>query len=241
MYQQLLRRLRPATPARQAYDQWAPRYDSQPGNLMLALDEIVFTALLQHTDLRDKVVVDIGCGTGRHWPLLFEQQPASLTGYDVSEGMLDILRQKYPAATVRILHNDLLPGLASESCDVLLSTLTIAHIPDAYKAIQEWARVTRPGGNIFITDFHPAALAGGATRSFSVAGKKVTIKNYVHSLDKLQQFADALGLRIVNTIEKYIDEDTRPYYEQQGALSLYEQYKGSPVIYGMHLKKNHAV
>ncbi len=241
VFQRFRRLFRHHTPARQAYDQWAPGYDDQPGNLMLALDQLVFSNVLRQTDLYNKNVVDIGCGTGRHWPLLLAQKPASLSGYDVSEGMLARLRLKYPAATLSRIQKDVLTAEADQSCDVLVSTLTIAHIPDARKAFREWARILRPGGDILLTDYHPDALAKGASRSFETGGKKITIRNHVHSLEDIQQWAARAGLSIVAQLEKNIDETARPYYAAQGALALYEQYKGTPIIYAMHLKKEYGV
>jgi hypothetical protein len=34
-----------------------------------------------------------------------------------------------------------------------------------------------------------------------------------------------------------IDETVKHYYAQQNALKVYEQFKGFPVIYGIHLKR----
>ena len=50
-----------------AYDLWSEKYDHQPDNLMLALDEEIFSALLEGLNLQNKIIADIGCGTGRHW------------------------------------------------------------------------------------------------------------------------------------------------------------------------------
>src|SRR5579885_1822430 len=80
--------LEPAT----AYDHWSAGYDNQPGNLMLALDEQVCSELLTGIEIRDKVVADVGCGTGRHWARLLADNPARLAGYDVSSGMLGMLK-----------------------------------------------------------------------------------------------------------------------------------------------------
>lgn len=54
-------------PVVEAYDIWSGSYDLQPGNLMLDLDEKIFTSLLKNIDLAEKEIADIGCGTGRHW------------------------------------------------------------------------------------------------------------------------------------------------------------------------------
>ncbi len=82
----------------EAYNLWSANYDAQPGNLMLDLDELLFCKLLNGIGLKDKQVADIGCGTGRHWLKIFEKKPGSLTGFDVSPGMLNKLKQKFPAA-----------------------------------------------------------------------------------------------------------------------------------------------
>src|SRR5438045_907832 len=71
-----------------AYDLWSENYDDQPGNLMLDFDEEIFTMLLDKVDIKDRLVADMGCGTGRHWKKILNKKPGSLTGYDVSEGML---------------------------------------------------------------------------------------------------------------------------------------------------------
>ena len=47
-----------------AYDLWSQQYDNQPGNLMLALDEEIFFDLVNNISLNDKIILDVGCGTG---------------------------------------------------------------------------------------------------------------------------------------------------------------------------------
>src|ERR1700744_6050514 len=113
-----------------AYDIWALSYDHQPDNLMLALDEELCGSLLAQVQLSGKVIADIGCGTGRHWQKIFDRQPSRLGGSDVSGGMLEILRKKFPPAETHQLKDHRLPELENASCDLLLSTLTMAHIPD---------------------------------------------------------------------------------------------------------------
>ena len=79
-----------------AYNLWADAYDAQPGNLMLAWDEEIFSLLLNDLSLQNKIIADIGCGTGRHWQKIFDLHPKRLIGFDVSEGMLKMLKQKFP-------------------------------------------------------------------------------------------------------------------------------------------------
>jgi len=219
------------------YNIWAEKYDDQPDNLMLALDELIFTNLLEEIELKDKVVADIGCGTGRHWQKLFTRQPAQLTGYDVSAGMLNKLQQKFPQAQTHILKNDELKEMATAGCDIIISTLTVAHIHNLPAALAEWNMVLKPGGYILITDYHPAILQKGGLRTFEHEGKTVAVKNYVHSLEKIKAIAGQLHWELLRLKERIIDDEVKPFYEKQNALPVFEAYKGMPVIYGMLFKK----
>jgi ubiquinone/menaquinone biosynthesis C-methylase UbiE len=223
-----------------AYDIWALSYDHQPDNLMLALDEELCGGLLARTIVTRRVIVDIGCGTGRHWKKLFDRQPSRLIGYDVSEGMLDILRQKYPQAETYLLSDQHLPEVAHASCDLVLSTLTIAHIPDLGAALTEWCRVLKPGGEMIITDYHPTALIKGGQRTFRKGGKVIAIKNHIYPVPEVLAMAQALGLEKLSLIETRIDDTMRPYYEKQNALPVFNRFRGVPIIYGIHLKKTDA-
>ena len=149
-----------------AYNLWAKSYDSQPDNLMLALDEELFSGLLNNIIVENKIVADIGCGTGRHWKKIIAKNPKKLIGFDVSGEMLKILQQKFPEAETHLLINNELDTLENNSCDIIFSTLTVAHIKNIRKAITEWNRVLKPGGDIIITDYHPSALAKGGKRTF---------------------------------------------------------------------------
>ncbi len=219
-----------------AYDQWSSGYDSQPGNLMLALDEQLCTGLLSETIINGRMVADIGCGTGRHWPKIMDKKPGRLIGLDVSAGMLAMLRQKYPTAETELLTDHRLPGLANESCHLILSTLTIAHIQHIGAALKEWRRVLKPDGDILITDYHPDALTKGGQRTFRHNNKTVAVRNHIHPVAKIQEIAGQLGLQTVHLTEKKIDDSVRPFYEQQQALPLFERFYGVNIIYGLHLK-----
>lgn len=223
-----------------AYNWWAKSYDTQPGNLMLDLDEELFSWFLKNVSLKDKAVVDIGCGTGRHWKKIQEQRPRSLCGYDVSDGMLSMLTAKFPHAVTYKLEADLLPQLGNGSVDIIVSTLTVAHIEHIGAAINEWSRVLKNDGEIIITDYHPEALARGGKRTFSYNGKTVAIKNYIHSVEKIFDAFQRVGFQIVELKERVIDGSMRRYYEEKNAVHIFEKFQNVPIIYGMRLRKKNA-
>ena len=219
------------------YDRWAASYDQQPGNLVLQLDEELLNSFLQDITLTKKLIADIGCGTGRHWPLLLRQQPQAVTGFDVSAGMLEKLTEKFPEADVHLLQDHRLPVDKPGSFDFILSTLTIAHIENIAAALAEWNRVLRPGSTILITDYHPEALQRNARRTFRDGNKTIAVKSHVHRLDLLRQLTKQLGWTEIRFAERKIDEAVKHVYEQQGAAALYQQFFGMPLIYGIQFKK----
>jgi ubiquinone/menaquinone biosynthesis C-methylase UbiE len=221
----------------EAYDLWAANYDSQPGNLMLDLDEMVFSKLLENVDITKKHVADIGCGTGRHWPVISKLNPASLTGFDVSIGMLNKLKEKYPPAITHEITDNKFSDIADASYDVIISTLTVAHIENIEEALQAWCRILKDKGEIIITDFHPEALASGGKRTFKHKNTHIAVKNFVHSTNAIKELLLKNNLIVVNEDERGVDESVKSYYQKQNALHVYEKFKGFRMIYGIHFKK----
>jgi len=222
----------------EAYDRWAATYDAQPDNVVFALESALFSDLLARIAIRGKTVVDIGCGTGRHWQEILSMAPAELIGVDPSPRMLEQLKAHYPAAQVLCAQGDRLDGMTDASCDVVVSTLALAHIANATRAIREWTRVLRQGSALLLTDFHPAAIRAGMKRTFVVSGETIDIEHYATDLDRLREIALQCGLTPVLTAERVIDEAVRPFYERARYLKAYDRNKGLPLVFGMQFLKS---
>ena len=222
----------------EAYDLWSENYDSQPGNLMLELDEQVFSGLLKGVVLKNKQVADIGCGTGRHWAKLLKEEPQNLTGFDVSSGMLNRLQEKFPEASVSRITDNLFSATADAAYDVIISTLTVAHIQDIAEALQAWSRILKKEGDIIITDFHPDALAFGGKRTFEHDKTQMAVRNFVHGVADIKKILAQHGFYVVKIAERIVDEPVKHYYTAKNALHVYEKFKDSKIIYGIHLKRD---
>jgi len=225
----------------EAYNLWSNSYDNQPGNLMLDLDEIIFSKLFNSIHIENRLVADIGCGTGRHWQKIYNRQPARLTGFDISGGMLEVLKQKFPQSTTVSITNNLFENIPGSSYDLIISTLTVGHIKDIEEAINAWCRILKSDGEMIITDFHPDMLAQGGRRSFMHKGKHFYVTNYVHSLYTIKKMFNENGFIVQQLEERYIDNSIKEYYARQNALPVFEKFKGMPVIYGMHLKRTNGI
>ncbi len=239
-----LRRLKNAVKKRlitknpvRAYNLLASTYDHQKGNLLMELDEALLNELLQTVDLKGKTVIDLGCGTGRHWKKLNEHSVQKLIGVDSSEKMLEILKTKYPSAETYLSVGSKVKNLNDQSADILISTLTIGYIKDIESAFQEWDRLLTEKGQVIITEYHPALLQMGGGRSFKYKEKVIAVENYIHTIDKLRTLAEKNKWQEIQFVEKKIDESLENYYAQQNAQSTYEKYKGTGIIYGLHFKK----
>jgi ubiquinone/menaquinone biosynthesis C-methylase UbiE len=220
-----------------AYDLWASSYDQQPGNLVFDMEESLFSRFLDQVDVQGKTVADIGCGTGRHWPAILEHSPILLNGYDVSEGMLEQLRTKFPGASAQKIAEDGLAPLEQDSVDLLLSTLALAHIADMEPALLSWAAAIKPGGFLMLTDFHPEALVKGAKRTFVHRHQPVMVRSYAHAISAIGLTARKAGLIVCDLGERVVDDTVRHYYAQKGALATFERYRGVPMVYGFLWKK----
>jgi len=223
-----------------AYDLWSADYDQQTGNLVLALDEAVFSDLIKFIDLRGARIVDVGCGTGRHWKTLLDKNPLQITGYDVSEGMLSRLQAKFPGANTHHLSGHSLRETRTNSTDLVISTLVLAHMDHLDDVLREWSRILKPGGEILLTDYHPVALAKGSNRTFRHGNKLMAVRNFIHPVASIRELAAQLEMREMHFTERSIDESTKSYYAKKNALHVFEQFKGVPIVYGMHLKKIYA-
>ena len=224
-------------PANLAYDLWAPTYDQQPHNLVVYLNEIIFDEIIGTIDIENKIVVDIGCGTGRHWKKIYSKKPAELIGYEVSNEMLCQLRRKYPQAKTYISNNNCLNELSNESCDIIISSLVIGHIADLTTTFSEWNRVLKRNAEIFITDFHPDMLSKGANRSFQHNDEFISIKTYRHTISGIIHLAKSLNWEFVKIAEKKIDDSVKHFYKGPQSLEVFEKSINDPLVFGCLFRK----
>ena len=220
----------------EAYGIWHVFYDDQPDNVVLYLDEKLFSEMLVNAEIANKNILDIGSGTGRHWKELLEHKPLKITGIDSSIEMTEKLKAKFKDAEVIV--TDTVPSdIIDSSIDLIISTLTIGHIKDVHDHFKEWDRLLKKGGEVIITDFHPGAFSSGMKRSFPFNNEVIEVENYLYDLKFLASVFTKLNWKIISTQEKIIDESVKHFFEKQNFIKAYNKYFGTPLILGMHLKK----
>lgn len=91
-------------------------------------------------------VLDVGCGTGQLTAELAKVVGGeNVAALDPSETVLAVCRSRVPAADVRVASAESLP-FADADFDAVLAQLVVNLVDDPPGAVQEMARVARPGG-----------------------------------------------------------------------------------------------
>lgn len=143
----------------QMFDNIAPSYDKLNHRLSWNIDrgwrKKAIGLLAPH---RPQTMLDIATGTG-DFAILSAQmlKPKSLIGADISEGMMEIGRQK-----VKQLRLQDIISFAKEDClhlsyaddtfDAVTAAFGIRNFADLDKGLQEMCRVLKPGGHLSIVE-----------------------------------------------------------------------------------------
>jgi demethylmenaquinone methyltransferase/2-methoxy-6-polyprenyl-1,4-benzoquinol methylase len=144
------------------FDLIAPRYDDFTRRFSFGMDrhwKRDAVNLVARVAPRGGAVVDIACGTGDIALAVTDLRPdLAVTGVDASSRMLAIAATRSSPATprrLRFVQGDLarLP-LRDSSVDVISGGYAIRNAPARGAALDELARVVRPGGHLVTLDFY---------------------------------------------------------------------------------------
>jgi len=107
------------------------------------------------------LVVDFGTGTGRMLAL-FAAKARRVEGIDLSHQMLTVARSKLQEAGVgnaSVRHGDATAAPYPDDCASLVIIHQVLHfLDDPARALNEAARVLKPGGKLVVVDFAPHTL-----------------------------------------------------------------------------------
>jgi len=133
----------------QAYDRWAPVYDLVFGGVFSKGRN----AAIQATNKIGGRVLEVGVGTGISLPLYSPN--LRIFGTDISEAMLNKARKRVAEQKLKNVE-----GLAvmdaeklefeDDAFDVVMAQYVVTAVPNPEVALDEFARVLRPGGELII-------------------------------------------------------------------------------------------
>jgi malonyl-CoA O-methyltransferase len=206
-----------------AYALWADDYPPYAHNPLMWAEERAMQALLPD-NLADSRILDAGCGSGRYVLHARRRGARQVVGVDLSAEMLARARAelrieneelRMGRASIHssffILHSsfiraslDAIP-IRSSWADITICGLTLGHLEDLRAPLAELARVTRPGGRLLCSDFHPIGRELGWRREFSASGQRYAVRHTWHLDGDWQRAADSLGLEVVRVLEPRLD------------------------------------
>ena len=104
---------------------------------------------------KDKVVADIGCGTGFAYDILYEKiknDNRKFIGVEPAKGMLDLAIDKFKSNANFSFHEGTFAKIPLEdnSVDKIISTLALHWVPSLDDSIKEMKRVLKSNGSIEI-------------------------------------------------------------------------------------------
>ncbi len=213
-------------PSSAAYPLWAPHYDTVP-NPLLALEERMVSELLPTSVYR--TVVDVGCGTGRSM-VRYQSRGAMTFGADPCPEMLAQATKKpnLGGHVVQAAASHL--PFPTAIADLAICSFTLSYIFDLAGCLYELARITKRGGQIVISDLHPAAIESGWTRSFRVGADTYEIEHAHHRDEEVLRACMDVGLAIQKGRESGFAEPERPIFAAAGKEHLYPRLTGTPAV-----------
>ncbi|NUM74386.1 methyltransferase domain-containing protein [candidate division KSB1 bacterium] len=196
----------------EAYARWAATYPPVPHNLLMEMEQAAMLELLP--EVRNKVALDLACGSGRYVNHLRARGAANVIGLDLSREMLAAA----PSPQKKLLQGDLcaLP-LASAAFDLVVCGLAVGHVENLHSVIAEAGRVLHAGGDLLYSDFHPFGALAGWRRTFRATdGREYAVRHFTHWFEDHVAACRAAGLEITAVREPKIE--------------ITHKWKGSPAV-----------
>ncbi len=124
-------------------------------------------------EVAGKRVLEIGCGTGLILDMVALNEPAQLTGVDLSPGML---RDAKVSGHAVVNGSVLALPFRNDTFDIAYSFKVLPHVPDLRLALEEAMRVVADGGIFFAELYNPLSFKGILDR-LRGAAKKVYLRH----------------------------------------------------------------
>lgn len=184
-------------------DWGAGRYETTATELEPVAEVVVEQAALSGGE----DVLDLACGTGNA-ALLAADAGARVIGVDAAPRLLEVARTRARAAglDLDVRNGDLLAlPVDDASVDVVLSVFGVIFAADPPKAMQEIARVLRPGGRVLVSAWVPAGPINAMLDAMGRIVGRVTggtpAERFAWSdADTVGDLAAAAGLSLQTTI-----------------------------------------
>jgi 2-polyprenyl-3-methyl-5-hydroxy-6-metoxy-1,4-benzoquinol methylase len=192
------------TGERKDFNKEAAQWDANPGRVKLA-GEVAAAIIREIKPTREMEVLDFGCGTGL---VTLKLQPLvkTITGVDSSEGMLNVLEGKIRAQGLSNIHARFVDfekgGRVEGSYDLIVSSMTLHHVPDPAGLFTQWRGLLRTGGQVCFADLdaEDGSFHGDNTGVFHLGFEREHLKKLLRDAG-YRDIRDTTATTMVKEIE----------------------------------------
>lgn len=188
-----------------AYNSWAAQYDTND-NKTRDLEALTLKKLLSGKTF--KHCLEVGCGTGKNteWLLTICDQ---ITSIDVSQGMLEIAKNKIKSTKVNFTKADITKDwtFAKTTYDLVTFSLMLEHIEDLHAVFHKVSKVTATGSQVYIGELHPFKQYAGSKARFETETGTQVLTCFNHHVTDFIQAAKASGFQLLQLNEQFDDAD----------------------------------
>jgi len=208
---------------RNFYGKWASDYDSYP-NIAIYLEEKFNKDILS---VKDKDVLDLGCGTGRY--LLRLAKNNRVVGVDFSKEMLGVAQKnlKKSKLDAELIAQDITKYKSNKKFDLIISMLVFDHLKDVSKLLKVIYESSKIGTEFVFSGVEPARIFRAIAEKDGKAKLLdfASTNQYYHPLEEYLKILRPFGFELVDY--KHI------FYEkkyQTKKMKKYEKILNKPIL-----------
>ncbi len=178
------------------YDTWAKTYDEDI-NSTIHMDELYFHKFWG--DLKNKKVLEIGCGSGRNTQKLLKSGH-DIIAIDISQNMLEKAKSKISSHNVNFICGDFIHiEIKDNDFDFAIISLVLEHIENLNQFFEKAFSRLKSGASIFISEIHPQRMQNGSGARFIDREKNIEVRarSFSHKEEDFENAAKISGFEIV--------------------------------------------
>jgi len=161
-------------------------------------------------NLKNKVVLDIGCGTGEESEHLKSLGAKRVVGVDISKGLIELAKKSYPELEFHVMDMEKL-NFPADSFDFVYSSLTMHYVKDWTKTLRGIHKILKKDGTFVFSTHHPVKWGATVKRTKE---KDLFLMGYekYESSEENKVFGDYLNTRKIDDI--WFNEFKVSYYHR---------------------------